>query len=530
MPNAGQQPDWAIASPFDLSSDAGADAFTAGGNAIDAALATAVSLAVALPDNCALGGDMIALLRDPDGSVTTINSSGPAAAAVSAEELRQEHGQAMPIVGAPTVTVPGILAGWEALWAHGANLPWSDAFAAGIDQARDGVPVAPSVATALIVEEAHLRRDPGLSEIFYPGGQALTVGERLVQPRLAETLEQIRDGGAATLYSGPLGESFLGTLNARGSDLSKDDLASFEPEMTAALQGDFLGLEVHTAPPNSQGAVWLMILEQLTGADHALDPLSDRAPELAMAVQAAGDARTAYLADPRYADVDLRHFRGGRPDVENTDQEVGSGLPSGKGDTVAIVAADGEGRAISLIQSLFYRFGTGILDPGTGIIAHNRGASFSLDPESPNCVAPRKRPAHTLTPGLVCRNGELEYVIGTMGGLAQPQVLTQVLLGLCRGLDCEDALGVPRWLVGGIAGEAGPSGLLAEAGVPAKARAALGAQGWQISELPPLSADAGEAHVIAAEPDGYSAESDPRSKGSALTARNRGAEQGGSDH
>ena len=208
-----------------------------GGNAIDAALATAVSLTVALPDNCALGGDMIALLREPDGTVTTINSSGPAAAAVSAEELRQKHGQTMPTVGPSTVTVPGILAGWEALWRHGANLRWSDAFAVGIEQAKDGVPVGPSVATALIVEQAHLRDDPGLTEIFYPGGDALTVGERLVQPQLAETLEQIRDYGPAAFYSGPLGESFLDTLNACGSDLSEDDLASFEPEVTAALRG-----------------------------------------------------------------------------------------------------------------------------------------------------------------------------------------------------------------------------------------------------------------------------------------------------
>ena len=539
MPNPDRQTDWAIASPFDLSSAAGADAFAAGGNAIDAALATAVSLTVTLPDNCALGGDMIALLREPDGTVTTINSSGPAAAAVSAEELRQKHGQTMPTVGPSTVTVPGILAGWEALWRHGANLRWSDAFAVGIEQAKDGIPVGPSVATALIVEQAHLRDDPGLTEIFYPGGDALTVGERLVQPQLAETLEQIRDYGPAAFYSGPLGESFLDTLNACGSDLSEDDLASFDPEVTAALRGDFLGLEVHTAPPNSQGAVWLMILEQLAGTDHALDPLSDSAPELARAVQAAVEARTAYLADPRFAEVDLGHFRIGAQDPETTEQRgatgslmkqrAGTGSPR-KGDTVAIVAADGDGRAVSLIQSLFYSFGAGILDPGTGIIAHNRGASFSLDPNSPNYLAPGKRPAHTLTPGLVCRNGELEYVIGTMGGLAQPQVLTQVLLGLCRGLDCEQALSAPRWLVGGIADEAGPSGLLAEAGVPAQARTALGAQGWQITELPSLSADVGEAHVIAAGPRGYSAGSDPRSKGSAITARSRAVGPGGPDN
>lgn len=529
MPTSNNQTDWAIASPFDLSSDAGADAFAAGGNAIDAALATAVSLTVTLPDNCALGGDMIALLRKPDGSVTTINSSGPAGASVSAEQLRRKHGSTMPIVGAPTVTVPGILAGWEALWGHGADLPWSDAFAVGIGQALHGVPVAPSVAESLIVEEAHLRLDPGLSEIFYPAGQALTVGEQLVQPRLAQTLEEIRDGGAAALYSGPIGESLLATLKACGSDLSKDDLASFEPDVAGALRGHFHGLEIHTAPPNSQGAVWLMILEQLATVDPPLDPLSERAPELAKAVQAAVEARTRYLADPRYAEVDLRHFRTDAPHAETPgvrggdgpriDERLGSRPQPDNGDTVAIVAADDEGRAVSLIQSLFHRFGAGILDPDTGIIAHNRGASFSLDPESPNHLAPGKRPAHTLTPGLVCRDGELEYVVGTMGGLAQPQILTQVLLGLCRGLDCEQALSAPRWLVGGIEAGTEQSGLLAEAGVPAQARTALSAHGWQVTEIPSLSPDVGEAHVIAAGPEGYSATSDPRSKGSAITAR-----------
>ena len=201
------QNDWAIASPFAMSSEAGAQAFAAGGNAIDAALATAVSLTVTLPDNCALGGDMIALLREPDGSVITINASGPAAAAVSAERLRREHGRSMPIVGPHPVTVPGLLAGWETLWGHGGALPWSDAFAEGIRQAREGMPARPIGGEGLVVEASHLRRDPGISEIFYPGGHALQAGDLFAQPRLAGTLEEIRDKGAAAFYSGPLAKA-----------------------------------------------------------------------------------------------------------------------------------------------------------------------------------------------------------------------------------------------------------------------------------------------------------------------------------
>ena len=522
------QNDWAIASPFAMSSEAGARAFAAGGNAIDAALATAVSLTVTLPDNCAFGGDMIALVREPDGSVVTVNASGPAAAAVSAGRLREEHGHSMPIVGPHPVTVPGLLAGWNALWERGGALPWSDAFAEGIRQAREGVPAARSVAEGLVVEASHLRGDPGISEIFYPGGRALEAGDLFAQPQLARTLEEIRDKGVAAFYSGPVGESFLATLRANGSELTAEDLASFEPEVTGALCGHFHGLEVYTAPPNSQGAVWLMILDQLAATDPPLDPLSSAAPTLAAAVRAAVEARESHLADPRFADVDLRHFR------VNSVQAGRNGGPSDaaqpargharrpasldNGDTVAIVAADQEGRAISLIQSLFHTFGSGILDPETGIIAHNRGASFSLDPASPNMLAPGKRPAHTLTPGLVCRSGELEYVLGTMGGLAQPQVLTHVLLGLQRGMDCERALSSPRWLVGGMEAGSSQSELMAESRVPPEALAPLRAEGWQITDLPSMTPDVGQAHVIARGPGGFSAASDPRSEGKALTA------------
>ena len=298
--------------------------------------------------------------------------------------------------------------------------------------------------------------------------------------------------------------------------------------MTGAICGHFHGLEVYTAPPNSQGAIWLMILEQLAATDPPLDPLSSAAPKLAAAVRAAVEARELYLADPRVAEVDLRHFRVNSAQagaVEQSSSSVrsargraGRSASLDNGDTVAIVAADQEGRAISLIQSLFHTFGSGILDPETGIIAHNRGASFSLDPDSPNVLAPGKRPAHTLTPALVCRSGELEYVLGTMGGLAQPQVLTHLLLGLHRGMDCERALSSPRWLVGGMEAGSSQSELMAESRVPSEALEPLRAEGWQIAELPSLTPDVGQAHAIASGPRGYSAASDPRSEGKAVTA------------
>ena len=179
-------------------------AYRNGGNAIDAALAAAASLTVTLPDNCQLGGDLIALVRDPSGQMTAVNSSGPAAKGTPVDELRQEHGNSMPLVGPQTVTVPGLIAGWEALFNHGASLAWADLFSAAITQAEDGIPVGRSVATALPENEERLLGDPGMSELFFPRGKPLGIDDHLRQPRLAQTLGQIAEHGAGSFYRGEL--------------------------------------------------------------------------------------------------------------------------------------------------------------------------------------------------------------------------------------------------------------------------------------------------------------------------------------
>jgi oxamate amidohydrolase len=510
---------WAISSPHALSTEAGASAFRAGGNALDAALATAASLTVTLPDNCALGGDLFALVRAPSGEVHALNASGPAAAATPAEELRARHGHTMPERGVHTVTVPGLLAGWHALWSLGAELPWRSIFSEAIVQAREGVPVGRSVARSLAKETELLREQAALAELLMPAGRPLEAGQTLRQTRLADTLDEIGQQGPECFYQGDLGARWLATMGSHGSALTAEDLAGYQPELTKPLRGVRGGQDVITAPPNSQGLLLLMILGALDRLDRNLDPLSPAAPGLAAAFRSATQARMRYLADPRFSDVPVESLLAGAPPLEPDGARPAQAEPAQPGgDTVAIVAADADGRAVSLIQSVYFAFGAGILDPETGIIAHNRGSFFSLDPSSPNVLAGGKRPAHTLMPVLVCEGGELRSVLGTMGGMAQPQVLTHVIQHLRRGSSCSAALTAPRWLVGGLDLAHDPNHVLAESRVPHEALGALAAAGWPVETLLDFDSETGEAQAIVRHDNGrYSAASDPRSEGLALT-------------
>jgi gamma-glutamyltranspeptidase/glutathione hydrolase len=443
--------------------------------------------------------------------MTAVNSSGPAAKGTPVDELRQEHGNSMPLVGPQTVTVPGLIAGWEALFNHGASLAWADLFSAAITQAEDGIPVGRSVATALAENEERLLGDPGMRRLFFPGGKPLGIGDHLRQPQLAQTLGQLAEHGAGSFYRGELGSTWLKTMSGLGSALETEDLGHFEPELSEPLRRASGGQDVFTAPPNSQGAIFLAILAALDESP-TIDPLSSSAPSLARTFRAAAQNRDRYLADPRVSEVSLERL---------LDLGAGTGEPGtsvrAHGDTVALVTADSEGRAVSLIQSLFYSFGAGILDPETGIIAHNRGSCFSLDPSSPNYLAGGKRPAHTLTPAMVTEDGRLQVVLGTMGGLAQPQILTHVLQQLRGGADCLGAVSAPRWLVGAIDSDSQDQ-VIAEARVPSQALEALKADGWSPIRLGELDSETGEAQLITRDADGrYSAASDPRSEGLAET-------------
>jgi gamma-glutamyltranspeptidase/glutathione hydrolase len=501
----------ALATPHELSTQAGGEAFAAGGNALDAALAAAASLTVTLPDNCGLGGDLFALVHSPEGDVRVINASGPAASAIDIDRVRRSHGTAMPFFSAEAVTVPGMLRGWEALAETGAERPWASAFGAAAAQARDGVPLAGSAAAALAKDRQRLGSDPGMAEVFFVDGEPRTEGERVVQPRVAETLEQLAEHGVRAFYEGAIGQEWLRCMRVRGSDLDQGDLARFEVETTHPIGGAYGDLEILTAPPNSQGA---LLLQTLAGAerDGVHDPLSAEAPILARAFAMAADTRERLLADPRQAEVSLAQLLAGSPTPATAPSDR-----SPSGDTVALVAADSDGWAVSLIQSLFDSFGCGILHPETGIIAHNRGSFFSLDSDSPNVLAPGKRPAHTLTPVMVRKGGELRYVLGTMGGLAQTQILTHVILQLGMGRSVEAAVGARRWILGSLEAHGEHAAVQAEEGVDEAATSALREHGWSVNGLEALSLSVGESVGLERLAGGdLEAAADPRGLGAAV--------------
>jgi gamma-glutamyltranspeptidase/glutathione hydrolase len=296
--------------------------------------------------------------------------------------------------------------------------------------------------------------------------------------------------------------------------------------VTEPLTSSYQGVEVLTAPPNSQGFVLLEILEAISILEECPDPLGKDAPLLSEICRLAARDRDRFLADPRFAEFPVDSFTSGeygaqllaraQSQLRSARRARSVTSRASKGDTVAVVAADSEGNAVSIIQSIFHTFGARILEPRTGILCHNRGALFSLDPTSPNVLAPRKRPAHTLMPVLIRREGALVGVQGAMGGKAQPQIHLQLLLRTLRSEPPDVALAAPRWVVGGL--EAGQPTDVTR--VEASAAPTVGRfrdAGMTVEVLADRDEEVGHGQLVIRDRDGgLQAGSDPRSDGTAV--------------
>jgi gamma-glutamyltranspeptidase len=506
---------WAIATPQVDATTAGAQAFEAGGNAIDAALHAAAAVAVTYPSSCGVGGDLFALVQRPDGEMLAVNSSGRSPAGADPQAVQRRH-DVMPERGPIPITVPGAVAGWRAVYDLGAILPWRRVFARAIDLAGDGMRVSPFVAKVLRNPDARYSADPGLAAVFFPGGEPVAAGMTARQPALGRTLQTIAERGPDALYGGELGAAYVDGLNEAGSPMTIADLRAHRAAVLPPMRAAFDGLHVSVAPPNSQGFVLLQILSLLARGGIERDTLGPSAGAIGHVFAAASADRDRHLADTDHMTVhpstllDDGHLAGLTDELRTAGLPRPNG-PGVEGDTIAIVAADAEGFAVSLIQSLFWGFGSGILEPQTGIVAHNRGACFTLTEGHPNAFAPNKRPAHTLMPVIVHDAAGLFAVAGTRGGHEQPQINAQTLLHTATGASPGEALATPRWVI-----ERGTtSRVIAEAGVPEEARAALGNSGFDIEVVPDRSHDVGHAHLIRVGPRGFDVGSDPRSDGGA---------------
>jgi gamma-glutamyltranspeptidase len=478
-----------LAAPHTAAVDAARAAWASGGNAIDMTVAAAVALNVVYPHQCALGGDLIALVRRPDGAVTAVLSAGAAPAAIPVEELRAA-GERMPGAGPHAVTVPGVLAGWAALVDAGGKLPLAHHLEAAAALAADGVPVAPGLAHAIRDRHAAIAADPGLAALLLPDGRPLAAGDALVQPRLAETLRALAADGPSSLYGGAVGEVLVAGLCRLGGSHTIDDFATHEAELAAPLIADALGATWHVAPPPTQGATLLALLRAMDADAASSVPLA--------AVRASAAARDALLGDPRRGPIDVDGLIAAAA-------RVGAAAPArAAGDTVAVSAASADGWAVCLLQSVYQTFGAAILEPETGIVLHNRGSAFSLVPGHPGELAPGARPPHTLCPAIATTPGGAVAAVGCQGGRAQPQVLAQIATAVADpGFDLRAALERPRWVLGARDIGYERETLLAEPGAAApvaEAQAAGVAVAW-IDGVTDLTGHAQVARVAPASPD-----------------------------
>lgn len=442
-----------VATSQPLAAAAGLRILDLGGNAIDAAIATAMTLTVVEPTSNGLGSDAFALVWD-GSELQGLNASGRSPAALSPERFGKA--ERMPERGWDAVTVPGAVSGWIALWRRYGSLPLETLAEAAVRYAEEGFRVGPMTARSWARAVDGLAEQPGFSQAFLPEGRAPRAGERFSLPGAGASLRRIAETEGEAFYRGELAERMAGFARETGGLLEEADLAAHEPLWTASIHRAFAGAEVHEIPPNGQGIAALMALGLLEHTPIAeLDPDSADAVHLEIeAMKLAFADLYRYVADPDSMEVRASDLlddaylaeRASRIDPAAA-SEAAPGVP-GRGGTVYLCTADAEGRMVSFIQSNFMGFGSGVVVPGTGISLQNRGAGFVLEAGHPNRVAGGKRPFHTIIPGFVTRGGRPLAAFGVMGGAMQAQGHLQVMLRtLLYGQNPQAAIDAPRWQV-----------------------------------------------------------------------------------
>ncbi|NLD68919.1 MAG: gamma-glutamyltransferase family protein [Limnobacter sp.] len=445
-----------VATSQPLAAQVGLRILQSGGNAIDAAIATAAALTVLEPTGNGIGGDAFALVWSR-GKLHGLNASGPAPRAISLDALRASGATKMPLYGPMPVNVPGAPGSWAALSKRFGRLPLAKVLAPAIEYARDGHAVTATIALAwktayeLFRRELHGEHFAAWFDTFGPDGRAPRAGEVWRAPDHAATLESIADDGAEGFYRGALAERIAGFVRSAGGVLDASDMADFRPEWVEPIGVDYRGHQVWEIPPNGQGIVALMALKILEGYEFEhrdtvrTHHLQFEAMKLAFAD---GIAQVAERSQMRVRVEDLlssAYAEERRRLIGEQASEPAPGSPPAGG-TVFLCTADDEGNMVSFIQSNYLGFGSGLVVPGTGIALQNRGHNFSLDPSHPNCVAPGKRPYHTIIPGFLTKDGEPVGPFGVMGAFMQPQGHVQVVMNtLDFGLNPQAALDAPRW-------------------------------------------------------------------------------------
>ncbi len=494
---------WMITADHPLAVQAGSAVLESGGNAVDAAIAANLVMAIVRPHYCGIGGDLFMLIHmAAKGTIDALNASGRAPAGATLEAYQGLGYQRVPETGIHACTVPGAIAGWQAALEKHGSLGLDTLLARAIPYARDGFPVYPDLVNALKERQAILLAAGAAGETFLPGGAVPRVGQLMVQSKLARSYLTLMEKGPDAFYHGPLGEALIAHSEAMGGFFSEADLCRHTVEWGPPITSDYRGYTLATQPPNSQGIALLMQANMLATHDPAAMAV-DSAELIHLMVEAKKLAfvhRDTYVCDPAAHPVPVAEMLSetlARDCADSIDPDRAANgydardFTRGGDDTVVLTVVDADGNAVVLIQSLYEAFGSCVMVPETGMVLHNRARGFTLDAVHPNVLAPNKRPYHTLHPAMILKDGRPAILLGTPGADGQTQTNIQVAMALIDfKADPQQAAEAPRW-------RSNPDGsLMMENRFPEKTIAALKAKGHDVQVIEGYADIMGSSQVI----------------------------------
>jgi gamma-glutamyltranspeptidase/glutathione hydrolase len=518
-----------VAASQPLASQAGVQILERGGNAVDAAIAANAVMALVEPHYNGIGGDLFAIYYEArTGKLYGLNAGGWAPAGLTPEFLKSKGITRMPGSGIHTVTVPGAVAGWDAMRTRFGKLQMADLLAPAIYYADSGFPVTDVIAEHWANAERKLAAEPLAAQTFLPNGRASRAGEIFKNPRLASTLRLIAQKGSAGFYEGKTAEAIVAISREKGGAMTLADLKEYKPEWVDPISTPYRGWTVYELPPNTQGIAALMMLNIMERY-----PLGEYGFQTTQTMHVMIEAKKLayadmlrYVADPHFSNVPVAPLLSKQHAEErarlidprkaacNVQPSSLPGLTtSNGGDTIYLSVIDRDGNIVSLIQSLYSSFGSGVVPPDTGIMLHNRGALFTLEAGHPNRLAGRKRPLTTLIPAFMSR-GDVKIGFGIMGGFNQAQAHAQFVSNVVDfGLDVQEALEAGRFTKGSFSG----CDVDVEALVPANTRSQLVELGHDVDVIPPRSGVFGYGQAVMSAGSGvHFAGSEPRHDGEAI--------------
>jgi len=518
-----------VAASQPLAARAGVQILERGGNAIDAAIAANATIGLMEPTSNGIGGDLFALVYEAKtGKMYGLNASGWSPAGLTLDLLTSKGVTRMPQRGAYSVTVPGVVAGWDALRTRFGTKPFSELLAPAIFYAQNGFPVSEVIARAWGGSSEFLAAHPNSKATFLPGGLAPKAGETFRNRDLAASLQRIAASGRDGYYTGPTAQAIVSILQANGNPATLDDLKSFQPEWVTPIETTYRGWTVAEIPPNSQGIAALMMLNIM-----GRYPLAEYGFHSAKALHVMIEAKKLayadllrYVGDPKFSKMpvetllgaDYARQRAALIDPGKAACTVApstlAGVTDAEGsDTIYMTTIDQDGNIVSLIQSNYSGFGSGLVPTGMGFMLHNRGGLFTLEPHQPNTLAPHKRPLHTIIPAMM-RKDDVVIGFGIMGGWNQAQAHAQFVANIADyGMTLQQALEAGRFTKGTFDG----CDVQVESLIPESVRGELQALGHAVRVVAPRSSTFGYGQAVSTRADGtHFGASEPRHDGAAI--------------